>query len=463
MENSNQSLLNNDSSNERIFQENKLVVVIANLPKMLSECVSLMDTIEEIKMILYSLTTITGSLMPKVWFNYAGKINFPALMTLISFPPASGKGKLSLLSLLLTPITKELKEQNSIALRKYDAEQKLYERNHRTVNIGEPPQKPNLPILVVPGNTTSSKLIEQLAENDGKKMVLLFETETDALTNMMHNKFGSDNSVILRKAYHHETISQMRKHNAEHLEVTSPKMAIVVSGTESQIPKLFHSNQDGLLSRFLIVKGDAPLIWKNVKPCDVCTPLNFEFEKLAKDFYQLYKFYELKNVEVKFTNSQWDKINKIGEQWLMQSNEEAGENATSIAKRHPNMALRIASVFTMVRYYEEKREDLIVYCSDTDFNNANWMMEESYKCSLEVFHSLPGKKKENDSRIEEFYNLIPNEFQTKELAPIQEQMKIAERTKSRFLKQLVESGRLTSPKKGFYQKVSMADLADGTS
>jgi hypothetical protein len=53
------------------------------------------------------------------------------------------------------------------------------------------------PILLISANTTSSKLTEQLAENNGEMMALLFETETDAMTNMMGNKFEGDNSMII--------------------------------------------------------------------------------------------------------------------------------------------------------------------------------------------------------------------------------------------------------------------------
>jgi hypothetical protein len=44
--------------------------------------------------------------------------------------------------------------------------------------------------LLIPANTTSSKLTEQLAENNGEMMALLFETQTNYLTGVNPEKSG---------------------------------------------------------------------------------------------------------------------------------------------------------------------------------------------------------------------------------------------------------------------------------
>ncbi len=439
--------------------------VVGRLPKLIAKSVYLMDTDEEKKMTLYAISIISGALMPKVWINYGGKVNHPALMLMMAYPPASGKGKLALLPLVLRKIIDEQKKINNQSMAQYRIEMKIYEKNVGKGNPpGEMPKKPNLRVLLVPGNTTASKLTEQLAENDGEEIALIFETEIDSFTNMMNNQFGRDNSMILRKAFHNENISQMRKNNSEHLEISNPKIAMLLTGTNSQIPNLFHSNEDGLFSRFMIATGSAPLSWKDVQPCESCKPLNEDFEKMDVEFYNMYHFFKGKSIEVKFTDSQWEQINLTGEARLKESFEDAGEFATSVAKRHSNMIVRLAAIFRMVRYFECQEKSSVVYCNDIDFEIANWMVAQSYKSSIELFKMLPGEKKDDSSsRVEEFFELLPKEFRTKETAPLQAKMKVSDRSINRYLKELLENGKLVSPKKGFYQKGLVADVADGRS
>ena len=447
------------------YQEDNynLFAAINDLPDLLKGTVNLMESPQEKYMGLYATTVLTGSLMPHVWTNYDGKMNNPALMLLVSFPPAAGKGKLALLPLVLKIINEELRATNNHLMKTYRMELKEYEKNKKAGNLTHPPEKPRLPILLIPANTTSSKLTEQLAENNGDMMALLFETETDALTNMMGNKFGGDNSMIFRKIFHHEQISQMRKNNSEHLEVINPKMAIVISGTPSQVPKLFHSNQDGLLSRFMIISGTASIVWKDVQPCDTCVPLNTLFEEKAADYYKLFKFFKDRNVEVKFTNEQWIILNATGAKRLEHSNIEGGENATSIAKRHGNMTIRLAAIFTMVRYFENDLSSDVIVCSDQDFQIASWMAERSYECCIELFKDLPGEKSVDGDRLEEFFGMLPTFFQRRELSPLEKSMNISNSSMSRLLKKLVDNGRLATTKKGVYEKIEMTFLTDDIS
>jgi hypothetical protein len=444
-------------------KEFNLHVAINDLPDLLKGTVNLMESSQEKYMGLFATSVLTGALMPHVWINYDGKVNHPALMLLVSFPPAAGKGKLALLPLVLKRINGELRTTNNRLMKKYMAEKRVFEKGKKTGNAIQPPDKPPLQLLLIPANTTSSKLTEQLAENNGDMMALLFETETDALTNMMGNKFGGDNSMIFRKVFHHEQISQMRKNNSEHLEAMNPKMAIVLTGTPSQVPKLFHSNQDGMLSRFMIISGTASIVWKDVQPCDTCVPLNTLFEEKADAYYKLFEFFKDRNVEVKFTDEQWCQLNETGARRLEHSNLECGENATSIAKRHGNMTIRLAAIFTMVRYFESCSSGEFIICTDQDFQIASWMAEQSYQCCIEIYKELPGEKSVDGDRLEEFFVMLPSFFQRRELSPLEKSLKISDSTVSRLLKKLVDAGRLASPKKGVYEKIEVTYLTDDRS
>lgn len=433
--------------------------IIENIPHPIKRILNLMETEEEKRMAVYATSTIAGALMPNAWINYDKKANYLGLMLLISYPPASGKGKLALLLNLVSKIVSEQRATNKQAKKEYTTQMRQFERAIKKGEKAELPEIPRTPTLLIPANTTSSKLTEQLYENSPEMMALIFETETDAITGMMNTKFGLDNSMIFRKAFHNESISLMRKTNNEHIDVRLPKMAIILTGTPSQIPKLFHSNQDGLISRFMIVTGGAPIFWKDVKPCEDCQPLDDEFIKLADYFYNLYHFYKSKSVEVRLTEYQWACLNSRGSIWLNESNNEGGENALSLAKRHANMLARLASILTLLRCFNSGQCPDVVYCLDTDFTTAEWLISQSFYNSLELFKNLPGEQLIGEEYLLEFYELLPFEFSTRELAPLEKTLQKSQRTIQRMLKRIVELKWVEQIKKGRYKKVDMADLS----
>jgi hypothetical protein len=293
---------------------------------------------------------------------------------------------------------------------------------------------------------------------------LIFETEIDGITNMMGSaQFGKDNSMILRKAYHNESVSIMRK-SGDHYDIGSPKLSIVLTGTPSQLTSLFHSIEDGLFSRFLIVNSSVPLVWKDVQPCESCVPIEEKLASLSKDVHSFYTKMQDLEVEFKMTSEQWNQINQFGEKRLKESFEEAGPYATSVAKRHALMIARIACVLTMLRYYENGCNERIAVCEDRDFNTALSIVTESFDCSMEIFNSLEKRKGSNasDSKLEEFFERMPMRFRTKELSPLTKSMGISNRTMYRHLDELVNLGKLISPNKGYYEKNKMAVMADGS-
>jgi hypothetical protein len=431
-----------------------------SLPDTISKCVQLMDTPAEKMMAIYSGITIAGALMPHAWFNYDNKRNYPQTMFVIVFPPASGKGKVALFNRLMSKINLEQKAINNKLLADYQAKLKLQQSLLKKGGQMEHPTKPSLKLITLPGNTTSSKLIQQLAENNGEMSALMIETEIDGLTNMMGNQFGSDNSMILRKIFHNETISQMRKNNNEHLEATNPKMAILLTGTPSQISKLFKSNKDGLNTRFGVLTGNTPLCWKDVKPCDSCIPLEEEFDKIGEVFYAVYHKFKKKRIELKFTDEQWSILNETGTKWLEESKSKYGEYATGIAKRHVNMIGRVACTLNMLNVFEKKIETEVILCGDTDFQNALWLMQHSFDSALKLFDLLPGDGKSNE-RLEEFFIMIPEKFQRKEISFVREHFNISDRSIDRLLEKLVANQKLKSPKRGYYEKNAMSEAQNG--
>ena len=432
-----------------------------DLPKMVQDVVQHFDPPLQRKMATASVLTIVGALLPKVHLNYDNGRHYPSLYTVIVLPPASGKGSTGKIEIVLNPIVEEQIKENKSKKAKFKRELKAYERALREGQDVIAPVEPSYPLLKIPGNTTSAKQTEQLSQNNGKMFVLICEAEIDAFTNMLGNgMYGKDNSMIARKVYHNESVSIMRK-NGDHFDIQSPKMAIVLTGTPSQLSSLFRSIQDGLFSRFLVVEADVPLVWKNVQPCDTCSPIETKLAAAAPLFYDFYKRFSDREVEFKLTDEHWSKINEFGEQRLRSSFETGGEYATSVAKRHAVMIARTACILSMMRYHEADSEEQIWTCNDTDFETALTIVSESYESSIKIFQSLNKEQPIND-QVESLFDRLPMRFKTKELSPLMNSLNISQRTLHRYLDALIKMGKLSQVSKGNYEKHVMAEMADGS-
>ena len=447
--------------------DSKLDKFMTTAPRLITQGAYHMDTFDEKLMGIYAATTIASGMLSKVWFNYDNKVNFSQVYTVALKPPGSGKGKMALFLRFAQRINNELIERNNLEIKKYRMQLKIYEnrlKKNGPDESGEPPVMPKLKLLLLSGNTTSSMVIQQFSENDGQMGLLIIDTEIDGMTNMMGNlKFGGDNPMVFRKVYHNEPITQMRKGNNESLIANSPKLSIFLTGTPSQIKQLFKSNSDGLFSRWTFFTSTSEDLWKDVKPCDDCNPLDEVFEKIGDSYYEMFWHMDARNIEVTFSDTQWNQFNSLGLGWHQIAKDLGGENATSVAKRHVNMIARFAANYTALRAFEHKNESEKIMCNDNDFQNAQWLIELSFKRALALFEDLPGEKTVDGDRLEDFFVMLPSFFQRRELSPLEKSLNISNSTMSRLLKKLVDTGRLATPKKGVYQKIEVTYLTDDIS
>jgi hypothetical protein len=318
-----------------------------------------------------------------------------------------------------------------------------------------------MPRILIPGNISSAALIAHLSQS-GDDISVIFESEIDAFgLTSSKTDYGSLNSTILRQAFHHETISQYRKTKSEFLKADKPKLIAVLSGTNNQVRTLFGSNANGLLSRFLIVSGSGSFEWKDPRPTTEGVVIEKHFEHFSKEYHRMWQYLMDKEVEIKFSEGQWNKLNRFGEEMLPFCHHFIGETAASLAKRHGNMLTRIAGIFTMIRFYEREDNSAVVYCNDDDFDTALWMVKLSLKNSIELYKALPGEQAElkvaNDRY--ELLKQLPGEFKKAGVKKIVEALSIPQRSFDRILHGFVKSGYLSLIRRGHYKKTEMAQVA----
>src|SRR5690606_27721471 len=84
---------------------------------------------------------------------------------------------------------------------------------------------------------------------------LVFESEGDTLANIFKTDYGNW-SNILRKVFHHEPVSQLRKTDNVYIDIEEPQLSVAISSTPNQLKRIISDAENGLFSRFAFVFTD---------------------------------------------------------------------------------------------------------------------------------------------------------------------------------------------------------------
>jgi len=449
--------VNNDEALARIFNIDD---IIKELPENIQKPVLLFSSPEERLVAVYTMLVVSGTFFPNAWLNYKNKVNYLPLMLFVIGPPSSGKGALSTLKNVLNGINDHLCAEYNNLNKKYKEDCRVYKEAISNGNIMEEPVRPKLKMVVMPGNTGSSKLIEQLSDNSKDVIGIIIEPEIDAFGLSTKSKHGDMNSTIMRVVFHHEQLSLRRKTNDEYITVQTPKLAFALSGTLNQIKNLVPSNEDGTFSRFLILNLKGSLAWSDVQPTEDYKTIDEQIDIVSKEYLQIFKKWRGCNIEIRFTDQHWILANKFGKTHLNDSFY-FGEHASSLVKRHTLMMMRMAATLTMMRNSDNEPNNLVFNCNDTDFNTAFTLTQFSLEHSIELFQKLPGEKPVKNINERIFLQSLPDQFNFSTALKYAETLAFppARRTVERWLANLVKNGELIRTQTDYYIKKHVAEVA----
>ena len=296
-------------------------------------------------------------------------------------------------------------------------------------------------------------MMKMLNDNDGRGIIC--ETEADTMSGTNKQDWGNY-SPIMRGAFQNEKISAARKTNNEVIEVECPQLAITMSGTPSQVPKLISSAEDGLFSRFIFYAFKNEIIWRDPSPRPGGIIYNDHFEELSKYVLEMFDFLESSPTNILLTREQWDKLNNAFTDKLRNVVIFTGEDAASIVYRLGLILFRICMIFTALRKFENGDCSKDVVCTDDDFQAALTISDIYLQHSLLMFNNLEEQsdpilyKMPNNKK--KLYAQLPQNFQRKEAVVIGTKLGLSERSVDDFLNNSVPT-LLEKPKTGHYRKV----------
>jgi len=421
--------------------------IYENLPDILRRSCEVFSDREKDIYLTSALTVISGGL-DNIKGMHAGEIVYPNIFSFIIASAASGKSAMKYAKKLgdcyHEMLLSESKELNS----EYKQQLKVYEFKVKKIkNIEEfnnliKPEKPKFKLYFIPGNTSSSMLIDHLESNDGAGCIC--ETETDTLTGSLKQEWGNF-SDILRKALHHETISRSRKTDLEYNEINEPKFSVCLTGTPDQIYSLINSTSNGLFSRFLFYTFNKAPMWRSTYTKNI----SFTKEELFKEFTEklCYKFKNKENREFSLTEAQGGELdNKFGNQFDQTYSQYQGDSS-SVVFRLGNICYKIAMILSALR-----SDETTLVCKDVDFETAMYLTLKIYlKHDLEIFKVL-NKNVPNNLKEENLLKHLPMQFKRLYAINKAKELGIPERTADSILKKWVKQKVIYKIDHGMYSK-----------
>ena len=402
-----------------------------------------------------AIAIISGCL-PKVTGIYFQERVHPHLYTFIIAPAASGKGVLKNAKRLADKYHQQVLGASREAQKRHDAEMVDYKELQRNRKKGEPaPEKPNEPpfkIVFIPADSSHSRMIEHLQNNDGQGIIC--ETEADTMSGAKKQDWG-DYSPALRAAFHHEKITLTRKTNNEYIEINEPRLAVALSGTPAQAPKLIASAEDGLFSRFLFYAFKNEIVWQDPSPQSHTIVYNDHFDALSQSVLDMIGFLEHSPTEVQLQPEQWQVLNTTFAGILSEVTIFTSEEASGIVYRLGLIMFRLCMIFSALRKFENGEVTDTVFCTDEDFNTALAIAQTYLQHSLLMFNNLPKQNEvmsfqSGDSK-RKFFDTLPEEFTRKQATELGSQFKLSARSVDEILK-TATGVSLTKLKAGLYRK-----------
>jgi len=372
------------------------------LPDLLKRGCNTLKHQQERDLCLTSALGVLSGCLPNVIGKYDGRPYHPNLFVFIIGPSGCGKGCLFLVECLGIIYQSELDKKNEKEKEEYEKAMKYYEvecTKFKKGKLEEPPLEPKAPIprnFFFPANSSSAMIIRYLknAEDAG----IVFETEADSLGNVLKQDWGGY-SELLRKAFHHETISYSRKSNDESITINHPKLSVVLSGTPDQVINLIPSSENGLFSRFIFYRISAEDNWRSVKPSARSEDSHLIYEELAKEIPKMISFLKEHPTRFDLTEAQWDIVDDTFREMFNTTRLDYGSDANSIVKRIGLICLRIAMTLSAIRKFEDQNKSNELICNTTDFEVAMSLAKVFWEHSLFMFDGLP-KNRSNGGQLE---------------------------------------------------------------
>lgn len=433
----------------------------SGLPQFLKDCVQYASDPRERDIILLGSLNCCSALFPGVSFFYKNALYSSHFYHALVANAAAGKGVVAFILSLLDATQEYYDRQRRDQKKAFEKAQMAWEaevhqalREHRSPDSDKKPEEPKAKYLKTSSTTSKSRLLEQLATN-GELGCHMSSTEINTLISSLAQDYGKYEDILC-KAAHHEEISQSYKIDGDPIVVPRPHLALIMSGTPEQFTGFFRSHENGLCSRFLIYTRQLNPHWETCAPGEGRVDLREHFHTLGKKLFEMHKLLLESPTLVTFTPGQWERHTQQFGVWLKSALVEGKEFPTSIVFRHGLLAMRLASILTIFRKWDDYRYAKEYCCTDADFDTAMQIIATVIEHSLLLGTSLPDTghppvAMRKFHQFEDVLKKLPRIFSYIDFINSAKELGISVSTAKRYLRKAVEQ-ELVVKQKDKYRK-----------
>lgn len=433
----------------------------SGLPQFLKDCVQYASDPRERDITLLGSLNCCSALFPGVSFFYKNALYSSHFYHALVANAAAGKGVVAFILSLLDATQEYYDRQRRDQKKAFEKAQMAWEaevhqalREHRSPDSDKKPEEPKAKYLKTSSTTSKSRLLEQLATN-GELGCHMSSTEINTLISSLAQDYGKYEDILC-KAAHHEEISQSYKIDGDPIVVPRPHLALIMSGTPEQFTGFFRSHENGLYSRFLIYTRQLNPHLETCAPGEGRVDLREHFHTLGKKLFEMHKLLLESPTLVTFTPGQWERHTQQFGVWLKSALVEGKEFPTSIVFRHGLLAMRLASILTIFRKWDDYRYAKEYCCTDADFDTAMQIIATVIEHSLLLGTSLPDTghppvAMRKFHQFEDVLKKLPRIFSYIDFINAAKELGISVSTAKRYLRKAVEQ-ELVVKQKDKYRK-----------
>ena len=419
--------------------------IFEQLPPFLKDIIEAFDEEIEQNLILLSIITVLGHAFSNVYGFYDNRKVHPNLFVFIAMPASSGKGIMNWALKLGAKFDEVYSKEYASAKHQYDATKEMKSKSKE--NLKEPTRI----YFSIPTNVSTAGFLDQVQANQSRG--LLFDTEADVLSRNKSQKWGDIGSE-LRQAFHHEKMSMARKTEKERIDIETPRISVLLSGTIKQIVRFIPDEEDGLFSRFLFFFRHEYSKFRS--PFKKSSKGNLEdfFAKNSRIIFNLSN--RLKSAtEFVLTEKQILKFdqtfNKLEEATLEVGNEKLFPSA----RRSGIITFRLAMILSIIRNYDTEAPPTIIECNDNDLDTAIQISSTLFKHSERILQELYNNSSNNmSSSLSNFYKQLPNEFNRKVALEQGNKLGVGEKAVESYLTELSKTNMIERVSRGQYEKTA---------
>lgn len=431
------------------------------LPSFLEKVVSKSNSPEDADILILGTMAVISACLPHVFGVYADRTVYPNLFLFVTAKASSGKGRIALCHYIVEPIHDRLREINEAETIEY--KHKLAEYNaagKKKVDM-EKPEEPPMRMLFIPANSSATAVYQVLGDNGGTG--LMFETEGDTLANTFGSDYGNYSDGF-RKAFHHETISYIRRKDREYVNIKNPRLSTLLTGTPRQVLNLITDAENGLFSRFIFYFLDLRLVWNDVFSAHADTTLDEHFQRLGQEFYDFHTILEKScDIRFSFTSLQASDFNERFSAWQTEYSDRCGDEFVASVRRLGLITFRLAMILSSLRIMEDGLIKDRLTCLDTDYQSAMTIASVILRHNAHVFLTLPKADTAQPASLaattrttlqqRQFLEALPPEFDRQTYTETAIALGINPRTADRIIRRWCDTGQLENVSHGKYRKV----------